>query len=515
MLEPDASRGGLTRAAIEALLKTARFPPHDRAHEPANQTWAAKWALDGEVQAWGYAAIPTCEQIVAALFALPSIEWNRFTAFLQVTMRLTAERLLSEADRGDALYVQGEVGNQTLMPPALTQRRTHHLYCSPHNIGADRLGAELNELFRRRSGKDRRGRRSVADAAPLKVTTSFAELEQCEHMLVYLTSATWTTAEGSVQYAREVAHAQRLGVHLLLVHEFPSAMDEPGNPRGACDFNDFWNEGWTPKHLLTGEANVYKQIAIALKPGAWRAAGLATVALKMGEGGGERQPIELMEEVEQAGLAAHVPAQQLQQKQKQRQLPPQQKPGQLPRRRMSLQNLVGVWAQRSTRANEHLSPASDATGGALTLNAPSAPPNALAKSSKLQCSMRRLSISSGLLSQRPARGSTTVRGGINQGGVTARSGGGITRRGLGGVKTQASDRHRERRSHLDDDNDEEEGGADVVNAPLESGTALQRLQAQRANRGGHHGTSEPPPSFRAAPRRKSANLPNARALPPP
>jgi hypothetical protein len=224
-------------------------------------------------------------------------------------MRLTAERLLSEADRGDALYVQGEVGNQTLMPPALTQRRTHHLYCSPHSIGADRLGAELNELFRRRSGKDRRGRRSVADAAPLKVTTSFAELEQCEHMLVYLTSATWTTAEGSVQYAREVAHAQRLGVHLLLVHEFPSAMDEPGNPRGACDFNDFWNEGWTPKHLLTGEANVYKQIAIALKPGAWRAAGLATVALKMGEGGGERQPIELMEEVEEAGLAAHVPAQ--------------------------------------------------------------------------------------------------------------------------------------------------------------------------------------------------------------
>ena len=54
-----------------------------------------------------------------------------------------------------------DVGNQTLMPPALTQRRTHHLYCSPHIIGADRLGAELNELFRRRSGKDRRGRRSV------------------------------------------------------------------------------------------------------------------------------------------------------------------------------------------------------------------------------------------------------------------------------------------------------------------------------------------------------------------
>jgi hypothetical protein len=47
--------------------------------------------------------------------------------------------------------------------------------------------------------------------------------------------------------------------------------------------------------LLTGEANVYKQIAIALKPGAWRRAGLATVLIKMGEGGGERQPVNVLE----------------------------------------------------------------------------------------------------------------------------------------------------------------------------------------------------------------------------
>ena len=90
-------------------------------------------------------------------------------------------------------------------------------------------------------------------------------------------------------YARGRAGAQRLGVHLLLVHEFPSALDDDASTRGACDFNDMWNEGWTPKHLLTGEANVYKQIAIALKPGAWRRAGLATVLIKMGEGGGELQ----------------------------------------------------------------------------------------------------------------------------------------------------------------------------------------------------------------------------------
>ena len=195
---------------------------------------------------------------------------------------------------------------------------------------------------------------------------------------------------------------------------------------------------------------------------------------------------------------------------------------------MSLQNLVGLWAQHSTRANQHLAPASDAAGS-LTLGAPSASPSPLAKSSKLQCSMRRLSISSGLVLQRPARSGMTVRGGANQGGATARSGGGITRRGLGGNKTQheggrrtarsstpqASDRHRERRSHLDDDNNEEEGGADVVDSPLESGIALQRLQAQRTHGEGGgrthraRGSSEAPPSFRAAAR--TAGVPRTQA----
>ena len=40
-----------------------------------------------------------------------------------------------------------------------------------------------------------------------------------------------------------------------------------------------------------GDANVYKQIAVALKPGAWRKAGLATIVPKLAQGGGERRPI--------------------------------------------------------------------------------------------------------------------------------------------------------------------------------------------------------------------------------
>ena len=529
VLEPDASRGGLTREAIVALLTTARYPPHGRPNAPATMTWAEKWGLDGEVQAWGYAAIPTGEGIVAALFALAPIEWNRFTAFQQVTMRKVAERLLDEADRGDAVYMQGEVGNQTLVPPALTHGRTRHLYCSPHNLGAEGIGVELNELFRRRGGKSR-GRRSIAGSAPLKMTTSFAELEQCEHMLLYLTSATWTTAEHSISFAREVAQAQRLGVHLLLVHEFPSVMDEAGSTRGACDFNDFWNEGWTPKHLLTGKANVYQQIAIALKPGAWRIAGLATVALKMGEGGGERLPIELPAEVEETGLGAHVTAQ-LQQQQHQPKPPVQ-------RRKMSLKNLVNTVVHRSSQRaghnDEHRPPASDPVGTARQ------PPPNVRTSSKLRCSMRHLSLSTGQPLQRPAGWGMTARGGPNQGGATTRARGGITRRERGGDNTArlGGDRtarfgsppattHRARRSHLDDESEaahppyrhrlrrqrshlDDEDDADTVDALPASSTALQRLQARRANwrrTQRAHGTLEAPPSSR--------KLPVPLALPPP
>ena len=117
-----------------------------------------------------------------------------------------------------------------------------------------------------------------------------SQLDACEYFLLYLTSATWTSGAASEAYTREVDSAQRKGVQLLPVHEFPSVIDDDPQ-RGACDFNDMWKAGWTPEHLLTGDTNVYKQIAIALKPGRWRKAGLATVVSKMVKGGGERKPV--------------------------------------------------------------------------------------------------------------------------------------------------------------------------------------------------------------------------------
>ena len=107
--------------------------------------------------------------------------------------------------------------------------------------------------------------------------------------------------------------AQSLGVPLLLVHEAPSAV-EADAVRGACPFDDFWNDGWTPKHLLKGSTNVYKQIATALKPDVWRKAGLATVALKLAEeaqpgtaeGEGEAAPSQTTTTTARGGLKGPV-----------------------------------------------------------------------------------------------------------------------------------------------------------------------------------------------------------------
>ena len=106
-------------------------------------------------------------------------------------------------------------------------------------------------------------------------------------MLLYLTGETWTRGAASAAYAHEVCEAMRAGVHLLPAHELPSMLGD-NETRCACDFNDFWNEGWTPRYLLKGDANVYKQIAVALKGGAWRPAGLSIVASKLAKGGGSR-----------------------------------------------------------------------------------------------------------------------------------------------------------------------------------------------------------------------------------
>ena len=277
VLEPDVSRGGLRQHEIEELLLTTRYPPHAARDDDATVDWSSKWDLDGEVAMWGKQwgieglERPSNDDIAAALFKQPAIEWNRLTAFKDVTVRLIAERLLNTKFE---VYLQGTIGWQADREIPLTHRRQYHLYCSRSCPGARELVYEMNTLL----------------GTSLKWTSKLEELSQCEHFLLYLTARTWTGGKASRAFAREVTMAQCEGVHLLLVHEQPSAIDDDA-VRGACAFDEFWNDGWTPKHLLQGDANVYRQIAFTLKPGAWRMAGLVAVAETLAAGGGDRLPI--------------------------------------------------------------------------------------------------------------------------------------------------------------------------------------------------------------------------------
>ena len=85
-------------------------------------------------------------------------------------MRLLAELLLPEKERGTTI-LQGEMMNQKVMPvPPLRGRCTYHIYCSNNNQGSTKL---IKELAANRSWE-------------ILVTTTLDNLPTCECFLVYL-----------------------------------------------------------------------------------------------------------------------------------------------------------------------------------------------------------------------------------------------------------------------------------------------------------------------------------------
>ena len=281
VLEPQRTedKGGLTMEECRQLLIEDAYvscrAPGGAQGAPRDRDWVSRWELDAEVQGWGVdwgreaLQPPTPHSIFNAMFLAAPIEWSRFSTFQDITIRLIAERLLPKDH--PPVYVQGEITHRRVKLAPLALTRSHHLYISPNNVSARKLASELQSIV-----------------FGMYITENFGELGSCEHMLLYLTSKTWTSGEVSAALAHEVCEAQRLGVHLLLAHEMPSVIADT-DERHACAFNDFWNDGWTPRWLLQGDANVYKQIAIALKGGEWRPAGITKLAMELAKGGGARE----------------------------------------------------------------------------------------------------------------------------------------------------------------------------------------------------------------------------------
>jgi hypothetical protein len=169
-------------------------------------------------------------------------------------MRLIAERLLPDAL--GTTYVDGELISHELkaLPPP-TKMHKYHVCCSARNPGALALMHELAgergfELTLSAEGAVDLGERrksaahSQSEAEVLFVTENTNRLAECDHLLLYLTSQTWTRGdEASEALADEVRRAMDVGVHVLLAHEsarlrrptrFPLLCPRPPSAH-ACD----------------------------------------------------------------------------------------------------------------------------------------------------------------------------------------------------------------------------------------------------------------------------------------
>jgi hypothetical protein len=247
LMEPELTHGGLTASEIEGQL-TEGIRDANGWHSTAEN-----------YEKWGFKGGPTPEELLRALFAQPVVEWNRIGVFQDITMRLIAEATLPGAARGTT-RLAGEVASGALVelpPPRL--RRTHHVYCSPHNFGAFELMEEVRASQRLKR---------------LAVSAQYAELPKCECMLVYLTSQTWTSGAESDLFAAQVSRAMALRLPVLLAHEMAGAGGQEA--RFGCEFATFFacDEGATPASLL--KAGIYAQIAVALKGGEWRTASMVS-----------------------------------------------------------------------------------------------------------------------------------------------------------------------------------------------------------------------------------------------
>jgi len=170
-------------------------------------------------------------------------------------------------------YVEGEISQKIQRQPIklapMREGKRFHLYCSPYCHGAEKVINELmNEL-----------------ALPLLATCDTGQMHECESMLVYLTSASWTSGEESDKFADDVRQAKEEGLRLICAHE--TLVGAQAEERHACTFESIMD--CTPYDLMREEPNVYGAIAMNLAGGEYRMPGLLRLAQQVAKGGGKRR----------------------------------------------------------------------------------------------------------------------------------------------------------------------------------------------------------------------------------
>ena len=131
-------------------------------------------------------------------------------------MRLIAERLLPVG--AGSTCVRSELVSQPVDPlPLPKDGYQFHAYTSLLNPGAAALMVEVAQARSLQLQRSAQLKVEGQSRNVLFITDDAADMARCEHMLLLLTSQTWTRGEESEALGREVSRAMDLGVHVLLV----------------------------------------------------------------------------------------------------------------------------------------------------------------------------------------------------------------------------------------------------------------------------------------------------------
>ena len=296
LLEPDASiYGGLTEVECRRVLQGATIqggrPYVDRLEDlrPEVEQWSTTWAEPVQ--------LPTAKEVEDALFQSAPIVWSPLADFQAVALRMIAERLLPHVTHAygtpykQMAYIKGEIGQRVteFKLKALDSSKASsrpqsnrqgwnskaacfHLYCSKFNPGAIAVAQEIALMLR-------------GTQTPLRCTDKLEELDACQHMLVHLSSETWTRGEDSDALAKEVHDAKQKGVHWLKAHEVAGVRADD-EARHGCPFDEVIQS--TPPQLR--EAGIYSEISMNLAGGEQRHAGLIGLVRELAKDTRQRAP---------------------------------------------------------------------------------------------------------------------------------------------------------------------------------------------------------------------------------
>ena len=133
-----------------------------------------------------------------------------------------------------------------------SQLARHHLYISPHNMGAEAVGEMLQEETRLAS---------AVEGAELTITRQPEEWQHASFFLLYLNEHTFDSGPEKERLYEELGRALEAGMKMLLIHE-------QREEHGAVPFDHFVGRYSTVTPHRLRHLGIYHELAVPLYSGA-------------------------------------------------------------------------------------------------------------------------------------------------------------------------------------------------------------------------------------------------------